>query len=185
MTQPALRELSPTGRRRLVTRGLLRALASTVGLVALYFVLPLDRLSTLPVGLPLGLALLLLLAVSAWQVIEITHSRYPGIRALEAFAVVAPLFLLLFAASYVILAEGDPTSFSQGVLTRTDGLYFTVTTFATVGFGDIAPVSQVARRLVTGQMVLDLLVIGLGIKVVAGAIQVGRQKHATGPELIG
>lgn len=175
MTRPVLSELSPHASRRLVVRGLLRALASSLGLLALYFLLPLDRLGSLPVGLPLGVALLVLLAVSAWQVVDITRSPHPGIRAVEAIAVVAPLFLLLFAASYVILAESDPASFTEGALSRTDALYFTMTTFATVGFGDIAPTSQSARRLVTVQMVLDLLVLGVGIKVFLGAVQRGRR----------
>jgi voltage-gated potassium channel len=37
---------------------------------------------------------------------------------------------------------------------RTDSLYFTVTVFATVGFGDIFPASQMARLVVTAQMIL-------------------------------
>jgi hypothetical protein len=38
-------------------------------------------------------------------------------------------------------------------LTHTDGLYFTVTVFSTVGFGDITAKSQAARLVVTGQMI--------------------------------
>jgi voltage-gated potassium channel len=60
-------------------------------------------------------------------------------------------------------------------LTRTDSLYFTVTVFATVGFGDINPTSQAARVLVTVQMILDLLVLGLGIRVFTSAVQFGRR----------
>ena len=54
----------------------------------------------------------------------------------------------------------SPASFSTHQLTRTDALYFTVTTFTTVGFGDIIPASQGARLVVTAQMILDLLVLG-------------------------
>ena len=60
-------------------------------------------------------------------------------------------------------------------------LYFTVTVFATVGFGDINATSQTARVLVMVQMILDLIVLGLGIRIFAGAIQAGRQNLDNGP----
>ena len=67
-------------------------------------------------------------------------------------------------------------------LTRTDSLYFTVTVFATVGFGDIIATSQTARLLVTVQMILDLVVLGLGIRVFLGAVQRGRQQDTAQQE---
>ena len=65
-----------------------------------------------------------------------------------------------------------------GPLTHTDGLYFTVTVFSTVGFGDITAKSQTARLVVTGQMLADLIVLGLAIKVIVGAVHRGRQRRA-------
>lgn len=179
MTKAPVHILPPAVQRRIVRRGLVRALASTAVVLAVYFLAPFDLLADVPVGLSLTVALVVLLAVTVWQVGEITRSPHPGLRAIEALAVTAPLFLILFAASYVVLSQGDPSSFSVPVMTRTDALYFTITTFATVGFGDITPTSQVARRIVTGQMVLDLLVLGLGIRVFVGAVQRGRRQHGS------
>ena len=100
----------------------------------------------------------------------------PGrVRGIEALSVTAPLFLLLFAASYYVMARDDPASFSPSVLTRTDTPYFTVTTFATVSTATSCRPSEVARRLVTFQMFLDLLVLGFGIRIFVGAVQRGRQ----------
>ena len=96
-------------------------------------------------------------------------------RAIEALAATVPLFLLLFAAAYFVMARTSPASFSDP-LTRTDALYFTVTIFSTVGFGDITAVSESARLVVTVQMILDLLILGLGIRVFVGAVQRGRQR---------
>ena len=79
------------------------------------------------------------------------------------------------------MAQADPANFSTHTLTRTDALYFTVTIFATVGFGDISATSQSTRLLVTTQMILDLLVIGLGIKVFIGAAQRARQQQTPDP----
>ena len=50
--------------------------------------------------------------------------------------------------------------------------------FATVGFGDITATSQTGRLLVTAQMILDLIVLGLGIRVFLGAVQRGQQDTA-------
>ena len=59
----------------------------------------------------------------------------------------------------------------------TDALYFTVTVFTTVGFGDIAAKSEGARILVTAQMIVDLLILGIGAKVILGAVTRGRQRQ--------
>ena len=115
------------------------------------------------------------------QLRAITRDAYPGIRAIEALATTVPLFLLLFAASYILLAQAGPANFNTPALTHTDSLYFTVTIFATVGFGDIVATSQTARLLVTVQMILDLLVLGVGIRVFIGAVQRARQHQTPDP----
>jgi voltage-gated potassium channel len=167
-------ELAPARRRWLVGLELLRSLAATVVLVGLYYLLPLDHIKNVPLTLVAGL--LILLAVSVWQVRAIIRARYPALRAIAALATTVPLFLLLFAAAYFTMAGANPANFSAHSLTRTDALYFTVTTFSTVGFGDITAASQSARLVVTAQMLLDLLVLGLGIRVFVGAVQLARQQ---------
>jgi hypothetical protein len=126
-----------------------------------------------------GLAVVGLLV--AWQVRRILDSPHPALRAVEALALSLPMFLVLFAAAYVVLVGGDPDAFTQP-LDRTDVLYFVVTVFTTVGFGDIAPVSQTARVLTTLQMVGDLVLLGLVLRVVVNAVQLSRQRvGVTGP----
>jgi voltage-gated potassium channel len=171
-------ELPPAKRRRLVGLGLLRSLATTVVLVALYYLLPLNRIKNVPLTLVAGL--LILVAVTVWQVRAIISARHPALRAVEALAATVPLFLLLFASAYFTMAGTNPASFNPHSLTRTDALYFTVTAFSTVGFGDITAVTQSARLVVTAQMLLDLLVLGLGIRVFTGAVQLGRQQANPG-----
>jgi hypothetical protein len=171
--------LSPAARRRLITVGLARGTAVMIALVVVYYVAPLDHLAGVPFWLSLILGLLLLAAVAAYQVRAIIGSRRPVIRGIEAVAVTIPLFLIMFAATYFLLSQTDPANFSQAPLTRTDTLYFTVTTFATVGFGDITATSQFARVLVTVQMILDLIVLGAVIRVFIGAVQFARQNPTT------
>ncbi|MCX5377505.1 potassium channel family protein [Streptomyces sp. NBC_00091] len=79
---------------------------------------------------------------------------------------------VLFSATYFLLSPDRPESFSEP-LSRTDALYFAVTVFATVGFGDIAPADGAGRVPATVQMVADLIVVGLVAKVLFGAVEAG------------
>jgi voltage-gated potassium channel len=167
--------------RRLVTLGLLRALVSTAVLVAVYYLSPLDQVVSVPLPVSLIVLLLVLLGVTVWQVRAITRAAYPGVRAVEALATTVPLFLLLFAATYFLMAQDDPANFSAEPLTRTDTLYMTITIFSTVGFGDISAASQSARLVASLQMLLDLLVLGLGIRVFTSAVERGREQKAPAP----
>ena len=98
----------------------------------------------------------------------------------SVFVTVTGLALLLFAATYYAMARSDPGTFSVSGLTRTDTLYFTVTVFSSVGFGDISATSQTGRVVVTLQMVLDLIVLGLGVRVFVGAVRLGRERRTAG-----
>lgn len=175
------KQLASAWRRGRVVLGLFGALATAVVLVALYYLLPLNHVKNVPLTLAVGLVILL--AVIAWQLRAIVRAKYPAVRAVVALAVTVPLFVLLFASVYFVMARASPANFSTHQLTRTDALYFTVTVFSTVGFGDITPVSQSARLVVTAQMILDLVVLGLGIRVFVWAVQLGRRQApaATGP----
>ena len=177
----SVRTLDRTARRHLIWHAVLRPLATTVFFVGLYYLLPLDRIRV-PLAVTLVAGILIVLAVSAWQLRAITRSKYPAVRAIDALATTAPLFLLLFAATYYVMARTSPGSFNPDHLTRTDTLYFTVTTFSTVGFGDITAVSQAARLVVTVQMLLDLLVLGLGIRAFVTAVRVGRARPPAAPD---
>ncbi|MGZ0711953.1 potassium channel family protein (plasmid) [Coraliomargarita sp. W4R53] len=169
-----IRQPSP---RRVVILGLLRALASTTALVALYFVWPFDTLQNVPSVISMTLAGVVLLAISTWQIRAITRSPYPALRAIEALAVTVPLFLLLFAATYYTLAVDNPVNFNMSGLTRVDTLYFTVSIFSTVGFGDISAASEPARLVVTVQMILNLLVLGAGIRLFIGTAKRSRDSR--------
>ncbi|MFJ9863398.1 potassium channel family protein [Streptomyces sp. NPDC101165] len=154
----------------------LRVVGSVAALVALYYLLPLDRFATATsvTVLLVGLAVFVVLIVG--QVRSILRAPHPGMRAVETLARSIPFFLLLFAATYVTLAAQSSGSFG-GYLSHTESLYFTVTVFSTVGFGDITPKSDVARLVVTVQMLTDLIIFGLAIKVVVGAVHRGRERR--------
>jgi voltage-gated potassium channel len=170
----ARREARRRFRRVVVT--LLRAVGSTAGLVALYYLIPLDPSSiSVTVG-QLTVGLLALVGLVVYQVRSIAKATYPALRAVGALATSVPLFLLLFAGTYYVLGAFSATNFSEP-LTRTDALYFTVTVFATVGFGDIVATAQGARVVVMGQMIAGIVIIGLGARVIVDAVKRGQARQ--------
>ena len=178
-TSPVSQPLSSHARRRQAVRIISGGVLVATVVVVAYFVLPLT--STLTVGgtLELLAGVAVIAGVLAWQIRAVLRSPLPGAQAVAAIAMAVPSFLVLFATSYYVMGDADPKSFSEQ-LTKLDSLYFTITTFATVGFGDITSVSQAARAVTTVQMVLGLILVGLVARVIFGAVQVaiGRQ-HRT------
>jgi hypothetical protein len=173
---------APTARREATTIyrqtgwALLRVLVSVAVVLAVYYWLPLDHTSAGVAITILVIGLVLLIALVAWQVRQIIAHPHPRLRAVEALATTATLFLALFASTYVVMAKLAPHSFGTP-LTHTDALYFTVTVFSTVGFGDITAKTETARLVVTGQIIADLVFLGVGIKILAGAIGRGLQQR--------
>ena len=157
--------------------GILRSLLASTAVLVVYLVLPLDREFTAGTLAALGAGLLAMGLLVAFQVRAILRSPHPALRAVEGVALSLPLFLLLFAATYTVLSSSYPDTFTEP-LDRLDSLYFVVTVFATVGFGDISAVSPVARLLVTVQMVGDLVLIGLVLRVFMTAVEHGRRRAA-------
>jgi hypothetical protein len=147
-----------------------------VVLVAVYYWLPLSHFSTTSAVTTLVIGLVLLIGLVAFQVRTIVRSPFPALRAIESLSTSVPFYLLLFAGTYVVLAAISASNFG-GKLTHTDALYFSVTVFSTVGFGDIVAKTETARLVVTGQMFADLLILGLGIRVILGAVTRSRQQR--------
>jgi voltage-gated potassium channel len=116
------------------------------------------------------------------QVPAIIKSKYPNLRAIEALAVTVPLFLLIFARIYLSNSLANPATFTVP-LDHNSAFYFTVTVFATVGFGDITPKTGGMQMLVTVQMLLNLAVLGLVIRLLTSAAkqEVARRGRDSGP----
>jgi len=157
-----------------------RALAAVAAEVTIYYTLPLDRGLTWWTVALLVIGLAVFVVVLARQVAQIVESPYPRLRATVAIMVSLPVFLLVFSIAYYLIEHASSGGFSEH-LSRTDALYFTVTVFATVGFGDITPTEASTRVLVMFQMLGDLVLVGLIGRVVVGAVGVGLQRRPTGP----
>ena len=157
-----------------------RLAVSIVAMIWVYYTIPVKGAVDGDSDLPwLILELVLFGAIVGIQVPLIVRARYPLLRGIEALALTILLFLLIFARVYLSNSAGNPAVFSQG-LDHTTALYFTVTVFATVGFGDVVATSNAMKLLVTVQMLLNLVVFGLVIKVLSSAAQRGVARKRSG-----
>ena len=177
MTDEPFQGLPPAKRRRLIFRAALRGVLAATVLVVLYYVLPLDRPWDADTAVRLLIGLLVFAGLMVWQIRTVVRSRYPGLRAAEALGLIIPFYLVLFASTYFVMERASAGNFTEP-LTRTDALYFTVTVFATVGFGDITAKSEPARVVLIVQMLADLAVLGAGIRVLLGAVRRGRERRS-------
>jgi len=165
--------------RRLLAGALLRSLAVATAIFVLYFTAPLDG-KRLRLTLWVIVLLVAVVALLVWQVRCILRSPHPRLRAVEAVGTTLPLFLAVCAATHFLIELANPGNYSQS-MTRMDALYFVVTVFATVGFGDITPVSETARIVTTLQMVGDLVFVGVIARVLVGAVQEGLRRQGRAP----
>jgi voltage-gated potassium channel len=161
-----------TRRERHVRTGWLRLVISVGGLVGVYYAVPLSQLGS--VGRTTASLVLTLAGVAAlgWAITgEIRHqlagdstTRIPGLFMLLA------LVAVVFALGYYLLEQTTPGQMA-GLETRTDALYFTLSTLGTLGYGDVYAAGQIARGLVAVQIVFDVVFVAALVAVVSGRVR--------------
>jgi hypothetical protein len=151
--------------------------------VALLIVFMLSLVPETPDGrlvAPLAVAVVgtgLYIVFSRRQLRKITRARYPELMAAEALVLLAALFLAVFAMIYVAVSLLDRRAFTEE-LDAFSSYYFALTVLATVGFGDITPVTTLARSVTMVQMALDLVLIAVLIRVVSTAARKAKERRA-------
>jgi hypothetical protein len=159
---------------------LLRVALILGGTLALYALIPIeDGVATTVITISAGVGLAGVLYVFFRQFDRIERAERPGAAAIEALLLVAGLFLTLFAFIYVSLSASSADAFTQP-LDKVAGIYFSVTILATVGFGDIAPKTDVAQILVTVQMILNIVLLGTAVKLLSLSAQQAKTKRRWG-----
>ena len=111
------------------------------------------------------------------QVKGVYKSAYPTLRAIESLILVAAMFLAIFSMLYVMVSIQDASSFTEP-LDSFSAYYYSLTVLATVGFGDIAPTTVLARSVTMIQMSLDIAFIAVIIKVMSSAARRAIQQRA-------
>ena len=98
------------------------------------------------------------------------------LRATVAMATVIPLFLVSFSWLYLVMSQTSLPTFGMH-LSRSSALYFTITVFSTVGFGDITTKTDTARLIVSIQMLADLAVIAIVARLILAAVNRAQQRN--------
>jgi len=156
---------------------ILRVIGLEAVLFAGYLVLPIGERAWL-VSLVVGaLAIVIGVGLATRRGRALIHSDRPVIDAAIALSLFLTLLLVGFSSIYYAMAtHGHDFS---GLVTRLDALYFTVTTVATVGFGDVVPVSQWGRFVVTIQMVFDLTFVAVSFRLLGAVAQERHESSRT------
>ena len=131
------------------------------GLLVAYYTFPVQWTGSAPLVLVLSLLGTVggLAVVGTVMVRELGHVRSGtagrGPRVLSML-----LILLVMAASltFFLLNQIRPEQVT-GLETRTDALYFTLSTMTTVGYGDVHAEGQLARALVCVLIVFNIVVV--------------------------
>jgi voltage-gated potassium channel len=141
-----------------------RDLLALISVLVVYYAVPVGQLSDSVaavllsvIGLLVGLAGLVWLIVRQVQRLIRTSLDDPAVQA-DGLILLVFVVVPLFSLGYFALESADADQF-VGLATKTDSLYFTLSTLATVGFGDVHAAGQVARALVMVQMTFDLVFI--------------------------
>ena len=171
-----LTDLDRTRRRRAVTATVLSLVVTWSVLLGVYFLIGLTGRAAWTAAGILVVGGLLFGALLSRQFRSVVGAELPELRAVQALGTSVVLFLVLFSSAYLAL---DVDSFSRP-LNHVSALYFTITVFSTVGFGDITPETDAARIIVAVQMLLDLLLLGLIVRSFFYAARSGLTRHGPG-----
>ncbi len=154
----------------------LRSFAPTLllmaGLITLYSLMPFGGRWWMVTGL-IGLAsVAAVIPFVVKRLGRLQVSDRPIYDAVQVLALSVTVLVLGFSALYESMST-QHGNFS-GIDSKIDSVYFVVTTLATVGYGDIHPVTDSARLIVTLQIIFNLLFLGGVVRIIAN---VGRERH--------
>jgi voltage-gated potassium channel len=157
-------------RRVILARTIARVVGTIVVLTVGYAVIPFDGSERWTVATVTILGLAVIATVAVVQIREISYAALPSVKAAETLSLLIPLVIIWFAAAYYAQSASSPGSFDEQ-LDHVGALYFSMTTITTIGYGDITPVSDTARMMVMVQMVTNVLVVGLAVRLTMSAVR--------------
>jgi voltage-gated potassium channel len=137
-----------------------RPALSLAGLLIVYYSFPVDwagGTAAIVLGLAVTLAGLTLVGTIMVRELTAVHHGGPG-RGIRVLSMLLVLLIMTSSLTFFLLNEARPAEFA-GMHTRTDALYFTLSTMSTVGFGDVHAAGQVARVLVCLLIVFNVVVV--------------------------
>jgi hypothetical protein len=132
-----------------------------IGLLTAYYLFPVKLTGVSPVLILLSLAGTVgaLALVGTIMVRELGYVRQgvPG-RGIRVLSMLVVLLVMASSLTFFLLNQASPDEIT-GLETRTDALYFTLSTMTTVGYGDIHAEGQLARGMVCVLLVFNVVVV--------------------------
>jgi hypothetical protein len=180
MTTRLVQNLQRAQRRRLVLVTVVRTVAVTVFGIGAYYLVPFTGADVVSIVVRSVLAGACVIVIVLVQVRAVARAEYPQLRAIESLVFASLVVVVAFAAAYLGMSTQDAGAFNEE-LEHTSSLYFTITTLATVGYGDITAQSDAARVIVMIQMIADVAVLGAAIRMILGRARSRIGSSATGP----
>lgn len=142
---------------------IVKQVALPLAILSFYFILPIDGGSS-PLNAALGFAIAgLCIAVVFWVIVDEARRANRTLRPMQ-LVIAFELVWVTFSLVYYLVALNVPDQFT-GLETRLDGLYFSLTTMSTVGYGDVSAQGQLARTLVTIQLAFNLAFVAAAVAI--------------------
>lgn len=163
-----------------LTSAIVISLAVAGGLTALYAVAPVasDQWSLLHFTIYAVVCLFFFITVTVAAVVRLSRSRHPLVTGMAFVIAMATILVLSYSWLYLSMSTVNAESFTES-LTKSSAVYFTMTILSTVGFGDITPVGDMPRLVVTSQMVVGFSVLTVAIKTITTTTSTAiKRKHS-------
>jgi hypothetical protein len=119
-------------------------------------------LTLLAVAVPLAAAIGYLMFV-IWMLVGDTAAKARPLLVGSYFVMSVAAHIGFFAWLYLAIDTLAPQSFTEVPLSRPDAFYLAVTTFTTVGSGQLQPVMDLARASVAIESLLSVVIISVGV----------------------
>jgi hypothetical protein len=175
----------PAERPLRLTRAALRRIAEIVGVGAvaltIYFIMPFDEgVGVVLAGLVVVATIGALVPLSIRRAGQVMASDQPLLVAAQSLFTMMTILIVSFSSVYYVLGTHTPYQI-QGIATKIDALYFTITILSTVGFGDITATGQGARVLVSAHMIVNLVLLTIAIRLLSWAVKQRREVNSSPP----
>ncbi len=137
----------------------------------IYFLIPLDgEHAEFIAGAVVIVAIFALLPWAVRRAQHVLTSEQPVLVAAQSLAIGLTLLIVSFSSIYFVLGS-EHEGQVNGIRTKIDALYFTVTILSTVGFGDVTASGQGARALVATHMIVNLVFLAVAIRLLSSALE--------------
>jgi hypothetical protein len=148
----------------------LRLLLVASGILLAYFLVPVspqDDANVIMRGVA-SIVVLVLLALAVVRQLMLHLDRTK--QRIDGLIITVMLVAVVFSFVFYALSVHVPGEFAD-LETRLDALYFTGATMATIGYGDVHAVGQLARGLVLALMVFNVAFVGTAVALMSSQIK--------------